>query len=736
MLVKRVLADCVVLSLQDSSVFYPSCRGCFSRIDVEQPDGTRCRCCKCGYSCSRELVDYRYRLSVWATRDGCIFGITVFGTCLNPFFGIHASGLKRLLENLDGPIDASTRSTVLLKAVEDCFIGRHFTFGIKLSDTERMPWVGVAATKGSRSAEKIQVIASQMIPPKAPVLGGCTVVSYYQILLQKAAECEVGFAESSKLCGPQHTAPLLIRHHAEAGSLEHDASGFCRLSLQRTPMHQDSTLSPTPPFQQSLGLVTSSAEQECCSNQDSVDQDSSQRGEFHTPRPLRSRGPEDLSHTESLLTPLSFSSPLADRYSHVAFEGESGKPPSINSCTNLSPAGHISKATGFSSRELDETSLADSVAWEDLPFSESLSKFLFEENMVCNVSKTEQKVNVQNQVETPKNNSKLISRERHFTSKSALLPRRQTQMAVRRSQTLLNITNTRHIADDHHELPGHACRNAVRSVTRRQSRNFTFEEHHLEDAKTSLLSYDGEKEEAFGRDSYNFSADLFSSSLVNNITTNAHTETVRTSFAVLPAAGQKSPEGETMRESFMPADSQDLDFVPPSQSTPIVKAAVAPGCSYRPNRFGHCFTPKRSLRKVGGDKNQQLIRQHVGARIDSPSVASTQKIRHQCDSGSSDLTVCGDEDSRGGIFPPTPVAKTKQIRKDQMRARIDDNSVSLGQPKHRVPGKRVRLNQTPSASQTQPGSCESGATLKGGLEGWNDDSSVCNYSRDLFSDSE
>lgn len=501
-------------------------------------------------------------------------------------------------------------------------------------------------------------------------------------------------------------------------------------------MHQDSTLSPTPPFQQSLGLVTSSAEQECCSNHDSVDQDSSQTGEFHTPRPLRSRGPEDLSHAGSLLTPLSFSSPLADRYSHVAFEGESGKPSSINSCTNLSPAGHISKATGFSSRELDEASLADSVAWEDLPFSESLSKFLFEENMVCNVSKTEQKVDVQNQVETPKNNSKLISRERHFTSKSALLPRRQTQMAVRRSQTLLNITNTRHIADDHdHELPGHTCRNAVRSVTRRQSRNFTFEEHHLEGAKTSLLSYDGEKEEAFGRDSYNFSADLFSSSLVNNITTNAHTETVGTSFPLLPAAGQKSPEGETMRESFMPADSQDLDFVPPSQSTPIVKAAVASDCSYRPNRFGHCFTPKRSLRKVGGDKNQQLIRQHVGAQIDSPSVGSTQKIRHQCDSGSSDLTVCDDEDSREVIFPPTPVAKTKQIRKDQMRARIDDNSVSLGQPKHRVPGKRVRLNQTPSASQTQTGSCESGATLKGGLEGWNGDSSVCNYSRDLFSDS-
>lgn len=41
MSVKRALADCVVLSLQDSSVFYPSCKGCLSRIDVEQQDGTR-----------------------------------------------------------------------------------------------------------------------------------------------------------------------------------------------------------------------------------------------------------------------------------------------------------------------------------------------------------------------------------------------------------------------------------------------------------------------------------------------------------------------------------------------------------------------------------------------------------------------------------------------------------------------------------------------------------------------
>lgn len=104
---------------------------------------------------------------------------------------------------------------------------------LQLSDTQRLPWVGVAASDGSRSAEKIQIIASQMIPPKATGLGGCTVVSYYQMLLRKAAKSEVGFAESSKFCRPQQTAPLLNHHHAEAGSFEHDASGFCRLSLQR-----------------------------------------------------------------------------------------------------------------------------------------------------------------------------------------------------------------------------------------------------------------------------------------------------------------------------------------------------------------------------------------------------------------------------------------------------------------------------------------------------------------------
>lgn len=39
---------------------------------------------------------------------------------------------QRLVVNLDDPVGTSRRSTLLLKAVQDCFIGRHFIFGFKV----------------------------------------------------------------------------------------------------------------------------------------------------------------------------------------------------------------------------------------------------------------------------------------------------------------------------------------------------------------------------------------------------------------------------------------------------------------------------------------------------------------------------------------------------------------------------------------------------------------------------
>uniref|UniRef100_H3CGD4 Replication factor A C-terminal domain-containing protein n=1 Tax=Tetraodon nigroviridis TaxID=99883 RepID=H3CGD4_TETNG len=142
--IRRALVECVVLSLQGGPVFYPCCKGCFSKINVEQRD--RCRCLRCGSSCSADLLGYRYRLALKVAREGCIFALTVFGTSLNPFFGIDASGLQRLAPQTvfedastsemcheqDFLFGTATRSTILLKAVQDCFTGRHLIFGIKV----------------------------------------------------------------------------------------------------------------------------------------------------------------------------------------------------------------------------------------------------------------------------------------------------------------------------------------------------------------------------------------------------------------------------------------------------------------------------------------------------------------------------------------------------------------------------------------------------------------------------
>lgn len=259
---KRALVECTVLALQDSCVFYPYCKGCFSRIGTDSED-TRLTCSKCGYSCARSLLDYRYRLSIRVARGSCMFGVTVFGNCLNQFFGIHASGFQRLLADKSRPLESS--KSILLKAVEECFIGKHFIFGIKVAENDSEPWV--ENTTGN--SDMAQLIATQMILPKAAGLMGCTVLNCYEAVLQKAAEtkqCTVDPDETAKLL----LEPLWpIQHNSPTPGFTNDtlhSSGFLPLSFSRS--HLDSSLSPTPPWQKTLGLITSSAEQEECTKDD------------------------------------------------------------------------------------------------------------------------------------------------------------------------------------------------------------------------------------------------------------------------------------------------------------------------------------------------------------------------------------------------------------------------------------------------------------------------------------
>ncbi|XP_062243696.1 uncharacterized protein ddias [Platichthys flesus] len=587
MSVRRALVGCVVLSVQDACVFYPCCKGCFSRIDVDQREPTRSRCSRCGYSCLREQVDYRYRLSLRVIRDRCIFGVTVFGTCLNPFFGIHASGLQRLVETVDGQAGASTRASLLAKAVKDCFIGRHFIFGIKVTGTESGLRFGGPAL--SKDGDRLQFIASQMILPKASGGGGCSVVSYYRALLQRAAEYEL----ESKTSRPFESTLLLIRHLSPSSSFNnssHSASGLLLRSPKRSE-HQDSTLSPTPPWEQSLGLVTSSAEQEeGCGTQDYKGNESSsqktthhvQRGCLDKSKVTEERAPSPPFSSERR----SDNSQSFSNCPNKSFENAVETTPLINSWFRSSQPGQTRdlplscKTKGFSTGQLTKTFSSSSVVWEDLPFSESLTEFLCgEHNDFDIVSETEPHLNVQNQSETVRNNQKIRSQDKNLSNDSTYVGQSNTHITESYSWMLQDITNTTNNVGDKNDLSDLVCKDKIGYVNKSQVK--------------SLLSSENQEEQLEG-ETYDCSVDLFGCSPMRNINSpDTHAESVRMTEERCPLrikqhlrsemnVTHSTPDKQKLRsikctntESFIPPGTKDLHFLPSAQSTPIVKVDAA-----------------------------------------------------------------------------------------------------------------------------------------------------------------
>lgn len=255
---KRALVECVVLALQDSCVFYPCCKGCFSRIDTDS-QSARLTCSKCGCSCARSLLEHRYRLSLRVARGSCVFGVTVFGNCLNQFFGTGASGLQRLVADQSETLESS-KSALLVNAVKECFNGKHFIFGIKVTESDHEPWV----EHSSGSGHMPQFIATQMMLPKAAGLRGCTVLNYYKTGLLKATQTQKCIADANRAINPKEESQWMVPPNSPTPGFTNDtlqSSGFALRFLSRS-QHLDSSLSPTPPWQQTLGLITSSAEQE------------------------------------------------------------------------------------------------------------------------------------------------------------------------------------------------------------------------------------------------------------------------------------------------------------------------------------------------------------------------------------------------------------------------------------------------------------------------------------------
>uniref|UniRef100_A0A3P9GXW2 Replication factor A C-terminal domain-containing protein n=1 Tax=Oryzias latipes TaxID=8090 RepID=A0A3P9GXW2_ORYLA len=676
MSIRRALLSCAVLSLQDSCVFYPCCKGCFSRIHAEKEDARRFRCSKCGYWCHKDQVDHRYRLSLSVARDGSIFGVTVFGNSLNRFFGIHANGLQSLVENLDGPLDQPTRSTLLLKAVKDCFIGQHFLFGLKFTETGNEPWCPKPPSEGFNRRDRAQFVASQMLPPTPGGPAGCTVVTYYQ----------------------------------------------SRLRLE----DQDSTLTFTPPWEQSLGLVTSSAEQEePCGAPDNGHVTARRTDDGTEPHLAQRVYVENLKDEESF-DRTSYFAP------HPSFSVRDDFENSFNANTWSTPPQpdirncSLSQHEFFIEQQHTETCAPNSLAWEDCPFSESLDVFLCQESRDAIIGET----GLDFKSNFPKQPEKTAQETKRYPGESSASQTRG------KCSFLLDVTKVSTLKGvDFSDQVSEKCPNANKFKA--------IYSHECDDDDA-----DQEAHLSFGKDSYNCSADLFSGSFMSSVDTDAPAVTVGTAADAcmlvcamdqppmskklinvtnLSPLNQKQRSGKP-RNSFNTRVPEDFDFVPPSQSTPVMKVKVLPPLLH-PLRKGpdECTkenitqsfssnrqTPERRLRK------KELYSFLLGQRRRTPNLDSRK-------------AVCDEED---GIIVPTPAAKSQLNAMPRGRRFIEKRSSCFTlkrSQENRDDCKRTLLLTSPHSLVGQTGNSDEAVNEEAVDECHKNQ--MCDWSRDLFSDS-
>ncbi|XP_067883739.1 DNA damage-induced apoptosis suppressor protein-like, partial [Heterodontus francisci] len=199
MIGKRSFVIASILSLHDACFLYPACHKCGSRLLFNL---SRFQCPKHDTVSTAQNMNYRYRLSVKVAGKNDTFNITVFGSCLNPYFGAAAGFLHRYCEDLKKELQEPEREKVqdlLVQAVEHCFIGKSFIFGVKASESQP----GILSfsptplqTNISKSKHKKHLVACQITVPNTAVYG-CTVINYYKQLL-----------DSDSLLDLSHSSPL------------------------------------------------------------------------------------------------------------------------------------------------------------------------------------------------------------------------------------------------------------------------------------------------------------------------------------------------------------------------------------------------------------------------------------------------------------------------------------------------------------------------------------------------
>ncbi|KAH0625233.1 hypothetical protein JD844_033543 [Phrynosoma platyrhinos] len=183
----RRLLVASVISVQNSHFIYPSCQNCFSKLLLDFKSHlvssffkNRYSCLKCGCSGESKEANYRYRLCLEVADTQSVFEVTVFGSCLDVYFGVTAKDLQRYIEKLQqevGESDKDAAPHVLFHAVESCFIGKKFVFGVKDYD---MPESTTSLQNDCQINRYPRALtACQMFIPNSGLIGN-TVIYYLQ----------------------------------------------------------------------------------------------------------------------------------------------------------------------------------------------------------------------------------------------------------------------------------------------------------------------------------------------------------------------------------------------------------------------------------------------------------------------------------------------------------------------------------------------------------------------------
>ncbi|XP_027798493.2 DNA damage-induced apoptosis suppressor protein [Marmota flaviventris] len=416
-----------VLALQNSSFIYPSCQMCFSRIIFVSK---RSSCPKCGSTGEAENASYRYKLSLKVAESNKLFAITVFGSCLDTFFGLTATGLHRYIQDpnkIPETRGSDITQNLLTKAVETCFVGQSFIFGV--TNFEKQYGNGSGSNNflphcHGHKREVRALVACQILLPN-PHVAGFTVIDYFQQLLQtsnfRKLHCAFQEPNSHLLALDHSNSDLSSINGSESTSYfselhsQDDFSRFWQPSLELTsivsPLIDNDDLSASEqtmaisslhqnrkcisfanvtgssscrdPVQGSWSLISYMDKKSTTEKLDEelglqANQPSTIHSNHHEIRvtdfnlfPLKIQEPLESNNAES------FHSPVKINNSYSQSEIKCYPHHDVNTTTGLQEISAYCPSLSFRTGERTSNSHDyDPMIWDDLPFSESLNKFL------------------------------------------------------------------------------------------------------------------------------------------------------------------------------------------------------------------------------------------------------------------------------------------------------------------------------------------------------------------------